>query len=172
MQPLATCHERFPFILRRDFELHEDRLVVTIRRPWIRQEIPVDLSRLDANAGRLWKVKPWFPLALVPGVLLLITAPLTVSVFFRPVAWTHWGCSFLVGLLLIRGFQKVEWAQFRNIAKVVVIDIARHGPDRLKHEAFVDRVMLQITLARQNMMQAAVMRLQRPPGDDEGYRSN
>jgi hypothetical protein len=171
MQPLATYHERFPLYMRRKFELFEDRIVVTISKTFSRQEIPVELARLDSNAGKLWKVKPYFPMLVVLAVLLLLSSLLTIRVFPRPVAWTHWGLSVLVVVFLIRGFQKVEWAQFRNIANIVVLDIARHGPDQQKHEAFVDRVSMQAEMARQKMMQSAVIRIEKPPEDDE-FRSN
>jgi len=171
MQPLATYNERFPLYMKRKFELFENRIVVTISKAFSRQEIPVELARLDSNVGKLWKVKPYFPLMIVLAVLLLLTSLLTVRVFPRSVAWTHWGLSFLVVVFLIRGFQKVEWAQFRNIANIVVLDIARHGPDQQKHEAFVDRVMMQTEMARQKLMQSAVIRIQ-PPPEDEGFRSN
>lgn len=171
MQPLATYHEWFPLHMRRTFELYEDRILVTVNRPFSRQEIPIELARLDSSAGRLWKVKPYFPLAIVLAVLLLVTSLLTIRIFPRPVAWTHWGLSVVAVILLVRGFQKVEWAQFRNIANTVVLDIARHGPDQQKHEAFVDRVMMQIELARQKMMQSAVIRLEKPPEEDDDFRS-
>ena len=87
----------------------------------------------------------------------------------RPIAWAHWGVSVAVLGLLIRSLQKVEWAQFRNIANIVVVDIAQHGPDRQKHEAFVDRVMMQIELARQEMIKKSMIKLEFPPEDPPGY---
>jgi len=128
--------------------------VVTIHSHLTRCEIPVDLSRVDSDAGPLWKVKPDLTLPVAPGVLVLITALLTVSLFVRAAAWTQRGCSLLAGLLPIRGFQKVERAQFCSIANTVVIDIARHAPDCHVHKACVDRVMMQMMLARQNRRQS------------------
>lgn len=187
MKALAIYNERVPLVMRRKFELFEDRILVTIWKPLSRQEIPIELAKLDSTAGRLWKVKPYFRLSSVMGVLLLLTFPLTIRVFAWQIAWLHWGVSGLVAGLLITGFQKVEWAQFRNIANIVVLDIARHGPDKKKHEAFVDRIMMQIELAKQHQRESAVLRLKFPPGpnfppggfpgdefppDDNDFRSN
>ena len=170
MQPLATYHERFPLYMKRKFELYEDRIVVTVSKLLSRQEVPIDLTTIDPNAGSLWRVRPYFPIAVIIGFILLLLSPLAIKVFVRPVAWTHWGLSAVVLALLIRSLVKIEFAQFRNIANVVVLDIARHGPDRSKHEAFVDRIMMQAEMARQKLMQSAVIRLETPPEDDDEFR--
>ena len=169
MQPLATYHERFPLVMDRKFELYEDRIVVTKTRLLSRQEVPLELAKLDPNAGKHWRVKPYFPLVACLSIVLLILSPLTINTFPRPVAWLHWMLSLSSLLSLVWTLRKVEWAEFRNLANIVALDVAQFGPDKEKHEAFVDRILMQIELARQMMMQSAVIRLQNPPEDDADF---
>jgi hypothetical protein len=83
------------------------------------------------------------------SLICLILASLSPAV-----SWAYWPiwCIIMLGVLGVilvgLSFRKVEFACFRSDAAVVVLDVARAGPDRDGFDEFVKALAGQIQVAR------------------------
>lgn len=150
--PLATYY-KVRIDGKRTFELHADS--IRIRGSSIRKSVDatIPLKRIEPRVMQRAYVR--HRAAIICALLCVVCVaawgffvplggfPLESTISLLPMV----GAPIYLVIALLT-FRKVEFAQFGNDAGVVAFDIARSGPERANFDAFVERVVQQIRIAR------------------------
>ena len=137
------------FGARRDFRLLDD--VVSVHgRTFLLSEFDstVPLQALIPTPSRIKIRSPTF----LAGLAVFVFAVTLVFMFWNGPGPRQNLIIFVLGGLLalvclavgFAIFRKIEFAQFQNAAGVVVLDIARAGPDRSSFDAFVGTITSRV----------------------------
>jgi hypothetical protein len=154
MEPIATYSEK-RFDGKRTFTLLSDAVVVrgsaTLSADF---EARIPLSSLDPNYSTLR-----FRNRIFWGGIWMMTASFVVCSILVSGFHMSWAtmppgmvaCIGMAGFLLcIATGRKVEFIRFTTQAGVVVLDLARSGPERDKLDSFIDALTRQIRVARES----------------------
>ena len=153
MEPIVTYSER-RLDGRRQFSLFPNEVLIAGSSIYgAHFESRFALASIEPTVSRLWIRSGVFLFgATMVGVsalicLILASLPPVVSWAYWPV-WVIIATGVAGAVLLGFSFRKIEFASFRGQAGVIVLDVARSGPDRHRFDSFVAALVQQIQLAR------------------------
>ena len=138
---------------KRRFELHADRVSVSGKGGGSTFETMVMLANLRPEPDKLWVRNRVFMLGIVMLLLsfvLFIGTVQSLQQNRQTPGFPIMQPSLAVGLLIVglaictQTSAKVEFARFQSNAGIVLLDVARAGPDRRKFQEFVELLVKQI----------------------------
>ena len=131
---------------RRQFSLCPDEIIVVGYRFFgASYEAKIPLKSIEATVSRIYARSTFF----LAGVILA-AGNTFICVILRSLMlpWSFLilfiACGIIGFWLAGITFKRVEYAQFRSKAGVVVLDVARSGPERQKFDGFVETLTRQI----------------------------
>jgi len=144
-----TYHET-TWNMRRVFELHEDCVEVSLKSQHLDAHDKIRYADLQPGIVRFW-LRPLVPFRmglvfLVVGVIGLVVSFLKPELeFLRVLPFVAPALAFIV---LFGYARKVEYAQWKTSAGVVLLNVARSGPDKRQFDAFVAEIQHRIDSAK------------------------
>lgn len=148
MDPIATYFER-RIDWRTQFLLFPNEILIIGKRlagPHYETRIP--LKTLDPIITRWFSRSTLFLagicLALGSTFICVVLRTAEVSWLSYWMNWTFVVVGIFGFALVTLTFRKIEYARFRNEAGIIVLNIARSGPERRKFDEFIDTMVRQI----------------------------
>lgn len=152
MTPMAIYSEK-QFNVERQFQLYDDRIVVTGRVPGKSEFITeIPLSSLNPDFGRASRRNGIFWIGLIWICLFswCFVSNYNASTDTRVVAMCVTGFMILIGLgVAVVSFPKVESVRFSSNAGIVILDVAKAGKEKDKFAAFVETLTKQIKAVKE-----------------------
>jgi hypothetical protein len=143
--PLATYDEARSDGRRR-FEVYPDRILVSGGGSGMKFETTVSLADLKPEPDRLWirnRFFFWGVVVLAMGLVLFVPKIDKFADGIQPgeTFAFYFGLAFgIVGLIIcLKTVWKIEFARFQSRqGGIVVLDVARAGPDRARFSGFIE----------------------------------
>ena len=145
LETIATYSER-RINGRRQFSLFPHEILVVGHRFFgASYEVRIPLKSTEPTVSRIFVRSTFFLIGLVLAASNTFICILLKSLLLP---WSFLILFIATGILglILAGitFKRVEFAQFRSQAGVVVFDVARSGPERHKFDEFVETLIRQI----------------------------
>lgn len=148
--PIAVFHEEIRWLISREFELYTDRIKVRGIVRGTRSEATVLLADLPEFANHIWlrtKHHKWSAV-----ILAILSVFLIVPFLAWPPSYPLLGFGLLVNIpavcYFIQSLPTVEFAQFVNPSRILLLDMAKSGPDVARFDEFVTTLERQIGIAK------------------------
>jgi hypothetical protein len=134
---LAEYHEK-RFEGTRTFRLYSDKVNVRAKLHSVDADVNVELSAMNPDYARVWLRSPLFKSGQVLFLLSLLMFWL-VGQFTDDSLYVGSAALAPIGSILIMVYarKKIEYAQFLNSNRMVILDVAKSGPSAETFEEFV-----------------------------------
>ncbi|HEY4261353.1 MAG TPA: hypothetical protein VGM98_14395 [Schlesneria sp.] len=138
---------------RRYFELYSDRIRVKGKAVRADFDATVYLADLRPDPNRVWIRHGYCVLGIIMLLLSLVSFALMARSlsdqdYVTTCASTGLALGFVGSVIGFKTFSKVEFSQFQSHGGIVILNVSKAGPDRLKFDDFVGLLAAQIRAAQ------------------------